>query len=53
MEPQRKEPQIDLFPDTQGDTKPGLANYFDEFLSAIKVFGYREWGLDLMFAMRS
>ena len=41
-EPPRKEPQIDLFPDTQGDSKPGLANYLDEFLSAIKVFGYRE-----------
>lgn len=42
-ESQRKEPQIDLFPDTQeGDSKPGLANYLDEFLSAIKIFGYRE-----------
>lgn len=42
-EPQRKEPQIDLFPDIQdGDSKPGLANYLDEFLSAIKVFGYLE-----------
>src|SRR5205085_3480489 len=42
-EPQRKEPQIDLFPDTQeGDSKPGLSNYLDEFLSAIKVFGYLE-----------
>src|SRR6266480_6044485 len=42
-EPQRKEPQIDLFPDTQeDDSKPGLANYLDEFLSAIKVFGYLE-----------
>ena len=42
-EPQRKEPQIDLFPDVQeGDSKPGLANYLDEFLSAIKVFGYLE-----------
>ncbi|KAI9802963.1 MAG: phosphatidylcholine and lysophosphatidylcholine phospholipase [Sarcosagium campestre] len=42
-EPQRKEPEIDLFPDThEGDTKPGLANYLDEFLSAIKVFGYLE-----------
>lgn len=42
-EPQRKEAQIDLFPDTQeGDSKPGLANYLDEFLSAIKVFGYLE-----------
>ncbi|KAL8828611.1 MAG: hypothetical protein Q9191_002492 [Dirinaria sp. TL-2023a] len=42
-EPQRKEPHLDLFPDTQdGDSKPGLANYLDEFLSAIKVFGYLE-----------
>ncbi|KAJ5885483.1 Lysophospholipase nte1 [Penicillium taxi] len=42
-EPQRKEPQIDLFPDVPGgDSKPGLANYLDEFLSAIKVFGYLE-----------
>ncbi|KAK2797831.1 phosphatidylcholine and lysophosphatidylcholine phospholipase, partial [Arthroderma sp. PD_2] len=42
-EPQRQEAQIDLFPDTQdGDSKPGLANYLDEFLSAIKVFGYLE-----------
>jgi hypothetical protein len=30
-EPQRKEPQIDLFPDSQeGDSKPGLQNYLDE-----------------------
>jgi lysophospholipid hydrolase len=30
-EPQRKEPQVDLFPDSQeGDSKPGLQNYFDE-----------------------
>ncbi|KAI9845568.1 MAG: phosphatidylcholine and lysophosphatidylcholine phospholipase [Sclerophora amabilis] len=42
-EPQRKEPEIDLFPDIEeGDSKPGLANYLDEFLSAIKVFGYLE-----------
>ncbi|KAL9108082.1 MAG: hypothetical protein Q9227_007057 [Pyrenula ochraceoflavens] len=42
-EPQRKEPQIDLFPDShEGDSKPGLTNYLDEFLSAIKVFGYLE-----------
>lgn len=42
-EPQRKEPQIEIFPDNQeADSKPGLANYFDEFLSAIKVFGYLE-----------
>ncbi|KAL8687678.1 MAG: hypothetical protein Q9218_006221 [Villophora microphyllina] len=43
-EPQRKEPQIDLYPDTQESySKPGLANYLDEFLSAIKVFGYRTY----------
>ncbi|KAF4975403.1 hypothetical protein FZEAL_7812 [Fusarium zealandicum] len=42
-EPQRKEPEIDLFPDTHDDgTKSGLANYLDEFLSAIKIFGYLE-----------
>ena len=42
-EPQRKEPQIDLFPDTQDDdSKPGLSNYLEEFMSAIKVFGYLE-----------
>lgn len=42
-EPQRKEPQVEIFPDTQeADSKPGLANYLDEFLSAIKVFGYLE-----------
>lgn len=41
-EPQRKEPAIDLYPDVPGDTKRGLSNYLDEFLSAIKVFGYLE-----------
>ena len=42
-EPQRKEPDVDLFPDTHDDgVKSGLANYFDEFLSAIKIFGYLE-----------
>lgn len=42
-EPQRKEPDIDLFPDTHEEgIKSGLANYFDEFLSAIKIFGYLE-----------
>lgn len=42
-EPQRKEPQVEVFPDSQEvDSKAGLANYFDEFLSAIKVFGYLE-----------
>lgn len=43
VEPQRKEPQVEVFPETQDqDSKPGLGNYFDEFLSAIKVFGYLE-----------
>lgn len=33
----------DLFPDnTDTDSKPGIHNYLDEFLSAIKVFGYLE-----------
>src|SRR4051812_40765978 len=43
-EPQRKEPQIDLFTDgpEADDIKPGLSSYLDEFLSAIKVFGYLE-----------
>lgn len=41
--PQRKEPLVEVFPETQeADSKPGLANYLDEFLSAIKVFGYLE-----------
>lgn len=42
-EPQRKEPEIDLFPDTHdGGNKSGLSSYLDEFLSAIKIFGYLE-----------
>jgi len=42
-EPPRKEPDVEVFPDPQGgDSKPGLSNYLDEFLSAIKVFGYLE-----------
>ncbi|KAG6007630.1 phosphatidylcholine and lysophosphatidylcholine phospholipase [Claviceps maximensis] len=42
-EPQRKEPEIDIFPDThEGDSKGGFASYLDEFLSAIKIFGYLE-----------
>jgi lysophospholipid hydrolase len=42
-EPQRKEPDVDLFPDTHDEgIKSGLSNYFDEFLSAIKIFGYLE-----------
>ena len=42
-EPQRKGHQVELFPDTQEEgAKSGLSNYLDEFLSAIKVFGYLE-----------
>ena len=42
-EPQRLEPEIELFTDSQeGDTKPGISSYLDEFLSAIKIFGYLE-----------
>lgn len=42
-EPQREDPQVEVFPDTQeGDSKRGMSNYLDEFLSAIKVFGYLE-----------
>ncbi|KAK6543405.1 phosphatidylcholine and lysophosphatidylcholine phospholipase [Orbilia ellipsospora] len=43
-EPPRKEPQIDLFTDEPeaDDAKPGISSYLDEFLSAIKVFGYLE-----------
>ena len=43
-EPQRKEPNIEMVPDTQEEsgTRPGMSNYLDEFLSAIKVFGYLE-----------
>ena len=42
-EPARKEPHVDLFPDVpEHDSKRGLSNYLDEFLSAIKVFGYLE-----------
>ena len=41
-EPQRKEPQIDLFPDSQeGDSKPGLQNYLDE----VKFSGFGVGGL--------
>ncbi|GJC94190.1 lysophospholipase NTE1 [Colletotrichum higginsianum] len=42
-EPQRKEPDVDLFPDTHDEgKKSGLSSYLDEFLSAIKIFGYLE-----------
>ncbi|KAI1468808.1 lysophospholipase NTE1 [Daldinia caldariorum] len=42
-EPQRKEPDLDIFPEGHEEgAKPGLTNYLDEFLSAIKIFGYLE-----------
>ncbi|POS85579.1 patatin-domain-containing protein [Erysiphe pulchra] len=42
-EPQRKEPVIVLYPETQeSGSKLGFTNYWDEFLSAIKIFGYLE-----------
>lgn len=41
-EPQRKEPPIDLFPEPPESSKRHMSNYLDEFLSAIKVFGYLE-----------
>jgi lysophospholipid hydrolase len=42
-EPQREEPQVEVFPESaESDSKRGLSNYLDEFLSAIKVFGYLE-----------
>lgn len=42
-EPPRKEPTVDLFPDSRDEgSKTGLHNYLDEFLSAIKMFGYLE-----------
>jgi lysophospholipid hydrolase len=47
-EPPRKEPEVEVFTESQsGDSKPGLSNYLDEFLSAIKVFGYLERHVDL------
>ncbi|KAL2890417.1 Lysophospholipase NTE1 [Ceratocystis lukuohia] len=42
-EPQRKEPNVDLPPDNHDEGhKSGISNYLDEFLSAIKIFGYLE-----------
>lgn len=42
-EPQRKEPELDPFAGTHEEgTKAGLSNYVDEFLDAIKIFGYLE-----------
>ncbi|KAK1531362.1 lysophospholipase NTE1 [Colletotrichum paranaense] len=42
-EPQRKEPDVDLFPESHDEgKKSGLSSYLDEFLSAIRIFGYLE-----------
>jgi lysophospholipid hydrolase len=42
-EPRRSQLQVEVFPEIEaGGSKPGLSNYLDEFLSAIKVFGYLE-----------
>ncbi|KAI1425421.1 patatin-like phospholipase [Xylaria sp. FL1777] len=42
-EPQRKEPELDPFAGTREEgVKAGLSNYVDEFLDAIKIFGYLE-----------
>ncbi|KKA29893.1 hypothetical protein TD95_001491 [Thielaviopsis punctulata] len=42
-EPQRNEPNVDLPPDSHDEgVKTGMSNYLDEFLSAIKIFGYLE-----------
>ncbi|CAN6603613.1 lysophospholipase Nte1p [Trichomonascus vanleenenianus] len=42
-EPERQEPKMDFFMDTQTETpKSGISSYLDDFLSAIKVFGYLE-----------
>ncbi len=43
LEPQRREPQVDLLPENEdSESRSGFGNYLDEFLSAIKVFGYLE-----------
>ncbi|KAI0970344.1 patatin-like phospholipase [Xylaria arbuscula] len=42
-EPQRKEPELDPFAGAREESaKAGLSNYVDEFLDAIKIFGYLE-----------
>lgn len=42
-EPQRNHPEVEVFPEHEPDgSKPGMPNYLDEFLSAIKIFGYLE-----------
>ncbi|KAK4181803.1 hypothetical protein QBC36DRAFT_383130 [Triangularia setosa] len=42
-EPQRKQPSIEIFSNTRDeDAKAALATYLDQFISAIKIFGYLE-----------
>lgn len=43
-ENQREEPKIDIFMDSsaQRDSKTGFTTYLEDFLSAIKIFGYLE-----------
>jgi lysophospholipid hydrolase len=36
----RKENRVEVPDPHAADSKPGLSNYLDEFLSAIKIFGY-------------
>lgn len=41
QEQPRQEPEIDMYDESgEEDAKTGFANYFDEFLSAVKIFGY-------------
>jgi lysophospholipid hydrolase len=38
----RPGPEVEVPDPSSAEAKPGLSNYLDEFLSAIKVFGYLE-----------
>jgi hypothetical protein len=38
----RKDHRVEVPDPLAGDSKPGLANYLDEFLNGIKIFGYLE-----------
>lgn len=38
----REKSNLDLNPDVQTDARSGLHTYLDDFLSAIRVFGYLE-----------
>ncbi|KAG7798017.1 hypothetical protein KL929_001982 [Ogataea haglerorum] len=41
-DPKRQEPSMDTFLETSGRERKSRQNYLDEFLSAIKIFGYLE-----------